>query len=228
MKLKNGGWSFGGNLPNKFENHITKSVPHYLEGHQMIVRLSDYFLKERSVCYDIGCSTGNLLKKISAYSSKEKIKLIGIEKEKKMYNYAKSQINNKKIKLLNKDFKGIKLVKSDMIISYYTIQFIAPSIRQSILNKIFKSLNWGGAFIMFEKTRGNDARFQDIWTAIYSDFKIEQGYSPEEIINKSRSLKGVLEPFSMKGNFDLLKRSGFEDIATIFKYVPFAGIISIK
>jgi len=32
----------------------------------------------------------------------------------------------------------------------------------------------------------------------------------------------------MKGNFDLLKRSGFEDIATIFKYVPFAGIISIK
>ena len=83
-------------------------------------------------------------------------------------------------------------------------------------------------FLYFEKTRGNDTRFQDIWTAIYSDFKIEQGYSPEEIINKNRSLKGVLEPFSMKGNFELLKRSGFEDIATIFKYVPFAGIISIK
>lgn len=228
MKLKNGGWSFGGNLPNKFENHITKSVPHYLEGHQMIVRLSDYFLKERSVCYDIGCSTGNLLKKISAYSSKEKIKLIGIEKEKKMYNYAKSQINNKKIKLLNKDFKGIKLVKSDMIISYYTIQFIAPSIRQSILNKIFKSLNWGGAFIMFEKIRGNDARFHDILNSLYLDFKEDNRLNTQHIINKSKSLRGILEPFSDQGNLGLIKRAGFKDIQTIMQSMCFKGYLCIK
>ena len=228
MKLKNGGWSFGGNLPNKFENHITKSVPHYLEGHQMIVRLSDYFLKERSVCYDIGCSTGNLLKKISAYSSKEKIKLIGIEKEKKMYNYAKSQINNKKIKLLNKDFKGIKLVKSDMIISYYTIQFIAPSIRQSILNKIFKSLNWGGAFIMFEKIRGNDARFHDILNSLYLDFKEDNRLNTQHIRNKSKSLRGILEPFSDQGNLGLIKRAGFKDIQTIMQSMCFKGYLCIK
>lgn len=228
MKLKNGGWSFGGNLPNKFENHITKSVPHYLEGHQMIVRLSDYFLKERSVCYDIGCSTGNLLKKISAYSSKEKIKLIGIEKEKKMYNYAKSQINNKKIKLLNKDFKGIKLVKSDMIISYYTIQFIAPSIRQSILNKIFKSLNWGGAFIMFEKIRGNDARFHDILNSLYLDFKEDNKLNTQHIINKSKSLRGILEPFSDNGNLGLIRRAGFKDIQTIMQSICFKGYLCIK
>lgn len=228
MKFKNGGWNFGGNLPNKFENHITKSVPHYLEGHQMIVRLSDYFLKERSVCYDIGCSTGNLLKKISAYSSKEKIKLIGIEKEKKMYNYAKSQINNKKIKLLNKDFKGIKLVKSDMIISYYTIQFIAPSIRQSILNKIFKSLNWGGAFIMFEKIRGNDARFHDILNSLYLDFKEDNKLNTQHIINKSKSLRGILEPFSDNGNLGLIRRAGFKDIQTIMQSICFKGYLCIK
>ena len=63
MKLKTGAWSFGGKIPNKFEKHIAKSVPLYLEGHQIIVRLSDYFLKDGSICYDIGCSTANLLKK---------------------------------------------------------------------------------------------------------------------------------------------------------------------
>jgi len=31
MKLKTGAWSFGGSLPKKFENHISKSVPLYLE-----------------------------------------------------------------------------------------------------------------------------------------------------------------------------------------------------
>ena len=46
MKFKTGAWSFGGKIPSKFERHIAKSVPLYLEGHQIIVRLSDYFLKE--------------------------------------------------------------------------------------------------------------------------------------------------------------------------------------
>ncbi len=32
MKLKTGSWSFGGKTPDKFENHISKSVPLYLEG----------------------------------------------------------------------------------------------------------------------------------------------------------------------------------------------------
>ena len=49
---------------------------------------------------------------------------------------------------------------------------------------------------MFEKIRANDARFQDIFSIIYNDFKLKNGYSPDEIINKTKSLKGVLEPFS--------------------------------
>ena len=55
-----------------------------------------------------------------------------------MYNYAKSKINEKNIKIFNKDIKQIKLNKSDLIISYYTFQFINPSIRQDILKKFLK------------------------------------------------------------------------------------------
>ena len=38
-------------------------------------------------------------------------------------------------------------------------------------------------------------RFQDILSGLYLDYKLRQGYSPNDIIGKSRSLKGVLEPF---------------------------------
>jgi len=226
---ENSNWSFKGKVADNFTNHIKKSVPLYEQGHDLICRISDFFLPNNSICYELGVSNGNLISRLAKRHEKKKIKFIGIDNEKDMINAAK-----KKFKKLNntsffcKDINDYKFKKADLIISYYTIQFIHPRKRQDLINKIYKALNWGGALIMFEKTRGNDARFQDIWTAIYSDFKIEQGFSPEEIINKSRSLKGVLEPFSMKGNLDLLKRSGFEDIATIFKYVPFAGIISIK
>ena len=34
--------------------------------------------------------------------------------------------------------------------------------RQKLIDKLYNSLNWGGGLILFEKIRGNDARFQDI------------------------------------------------------------------
>ena len=59
---------------------------------------------------------------------------------------------------------------------------------------------------MVEKVRGPDARFQDILNQVYIEYKLSQGFSESQIINKSKSLKGILEPFSTRGNLDLLKR----------------------
>ena len=89
-------------------------------------------------------------------------------------------------------------------------------------------MNWGGAFFLIEKVRGPDARFQDMLNQLYIDYKLKEGYSPDEILNKSKSLKGILEPFSTKGNLELLKRAGFKDITTIFKYAFFEGFLAIK
>jgi len=81
---------------------------------------------------------------------------------------------------------------------------------------------------MVEKVRGPDARFQDIFNQIYVEYKLSKGYSPNQIVNKSNSLKGILEPFSSKANIDMLKRSGFKDINTVFKYSCFEGYLAIK
>ena len=151
----------------------------------------------------------------------------------KIFIYEKSKTNIAKIKklklpgiVLKRLEDGVK--KADLIISYYTVQFIPPKNRQLIIDKIYKSLNWGGAFIMFEKIRASDARFQDIYSLMYNDFKLKNGFSEKEIINKSRSLKGVLEPFSDRGNTDLLKRAGFKDIITVFQWLCFKGFLCIK
>jgi tRNA (cmo5U34)-methyltransferase len=81
---------------------------------------------------------------------------------------------------------------------------------------------------MFEKVRGPDARFQDMLVALYNDFKVKNGFSAEEILNKTASLKGVLEPFSTEGNLGLLRRAGFTDIMTAMKYLCFEGFVAIK
>ena len=82
--------------------------------------------------------------------------------------------------------------------------------------------------MLFEKVRAPDARFQDIMSALYIDYKLENGYSPEEVLGKASSLKGVLEPFSTKGNLDMLHRAGFVDVMTIYKHLCFEGFLAIK
>ena len=81
---------------------------------------------------------------------------------------------------------------------------------------------------MFEKIRASDARFQDIFAQIYLEFKLKNKFSTHEVINKQKSLKGVLEPFSEYGNLGLLKRAGFKDIIPIFQWFNFKGFLCIK
>lgn len=145
-----------------------------------------------------------------------------------MLNCKKKNRNNKNIKILNKKIESLKFKKTSLITSFYTMQFINPRRRQNLFDKIFKSLNWGGALILFEKVRAPDARFQDMTTQIYNDYKIDQGYSPEEILSKSKSLKGIMEPFSSEANLRMLKRAGFKDVITILKFINFEGFLAIK
>lgn len=226
---KKASWSFGKNIAPKFDNHIKKSVPMYKDSQWLCKELSDYFVKENSIIYDIGCSTGSFLKQIAIrHKAKKNVKYYGIDIVKQMITYAKKYNKIKNIEFLNKDIKKFKLKKNDFTISFYTLQFINQNYRQAMINKIYKNLNWGGAFFFAEKVRSYDARTQDMMNEIYKEWKYNNGFSNEEINSKTKSLKGVLDPFSTKGNLELLKRAGFKDISTVAKFVCFEVFLAIK
>ncbi len=228
---KPGNWTFSGDASLNFDQHVSKSVPLYMMGHDLICDLSDYFVQKGSIIYDIGCSTGTLTYRLGEHiSATEGARVIGIDREPDMIDVAKQKMheNVQNVELFCEDISNFELEKTNMIVCYYTIQFINPSIRQALIDKFYNSLNWGGALLLFEKVRGADARFQDILSGLYLDYKLRQGYSPKDIIGKSRSLKGILEPFSSKGNIELLERAGFTDVNTIFKYICFEGFLGIK
>jgi tRNA (cmo5U34)-methyltransferase len=229
IEVINAGWTFSGQTASHFDPHVSKSVPLYQEGHELIGQLSDFFLSNGSVCYDLGCSTGALMQKLAGRSQQKNCEFIGVDEEPDMTRIARERcMSIDDIQIITDNIVDMDLKKSDLIISYYTVQFIRPKMRQLLIDKIFNALNWGGAFLYFEKVRAPDARFQDIATSLYNDFKFKNGYTPGEIYSKANSIKGVLEPFSTQGNIDLLTRAGFKDILTIMKYVCFEGFLAIK
>ena len=222
-------WTFRGPICDTFEGHIRRSVPFYDEGHELIVRLSTFFLSERSLCYDLGCSTGLLLHRLAGYHANRDIRFVGIEREADMVDKAVAQTKaDKHVRILHHDLVNAPLEKADLIIAYYTLQFVPPKYRQTLIDRLYESLNWGGALVMFEKVRGADARFQDIATQLYTEYKQQQGHCAEDILTKAEQLKGVLEPFSTQGNLDLLKRAGFVDVTSVMKYICFEGFLAIK
>lgn len=230
ISVGNAGWSFGGKTAEVFAEHVRRSIPMYEVGHELVCQLSDFFVHPDSLVYDLGCSLGELLVKlVERHQRHDTGRWVGIDSEPDMAQRARETVRGRpNVSIEVADIVSLDLDKSDLIVAYYCVQFVPTRHRQDVINKIYQALNWGGAFIWFEKVRGPDARFQDILSTLYVDYKLDQKYTPEEIVGKSRSLKGVLEPFSTQGDLDLLRRAGFADVMTVFKYICFEGFLAVK
>ena len=60
-------WTFTGNVADTFVDHVRRSVPYYDAGHDLVCQLSDFFCHGDSICYEIGVSTGQLLRKLAEH-----------------------------------------------------------------------------------------------------------------------------------------------------------------
>lgn len=224
-------WTFGGKAAEVFNDHVRRSIPLYDIGHDIVCGLSDFFIRKDSVVYEIGVSTGELLRRLAErHHFRDGVHWIGIDIEPDMIQQALTNLSDlgRRIDLERADVVTHNLHSTDLVISYYCLQFVCPKSRQHVVDNIYQALERGGAFILFEKVRAADARFQDILSQMYLDFKLSNHYDPAEIIAKSRSLKGVLEPFSTFDNERLLRAAGFVDISPVFRYLCFEGMLAIK
>ena len=100
--------------------------------------------------------------------------------------------------------------------------------RKSLLKKIYKSLNSGGAFICVEKIRAKNSYFEDILNQMYFDFKLSKNLSEEEILNKAKSLRSSMYLFDEKKSKSLLESAGFKNYEIFFKCFNFIGYIAIR
>lgn len=229
IKSSPGGWSFDGGIADSFDEHVRRSVPGYDDGHHLVENLAPFFMGRYSdVFYELGCSTGTLTARVASSTGNTTAQFIGIDSVAEMINFANKNNKSQNVTFELADITDYVFSGAAIIASYYTIQFIDTGVRQNLINKIYKNLKWGGAFVLFEKVRGPDARFQDIMTTLYNEYKLRMGYTPDQIISKNLSLKGRLEPFSTQGNLDLLRRGGFVDVNIIFKNLCFEGYLAIK
>lgn len=97
-----------------------------------------------------------------------------------------------------------------------------------MINSIYNSLAPNGAFMFVEKILCENSFSDSMFSSLYKDYKANVGFSAEEILEKERSLRGVLVPQTSEDNKKILRNAGFKKIDTFFTWYTFEGIIAIK
>ena len=222
-------WSFNKNISKVFDVHVVESIPLYNRFNKQIAKISEFYLKDNSVVYDIGCSTGNYISEICKIK-KNNLKIVGIDQNKNMISIAKKKISKLKtkndIKLVCNDVFKSKFEKIDLVVCSLLLPFFVSSLQIKLVKKIYKSLNRNGAAIFLNKCISESSKFENIYNQLYYDFKQEQGVSPSDILKKSKSLRSVHSVNTLH-KMKLFKKIGFKKV-NIFKFLNFTGYLVEK
>ena len=79
-----GNWEFNSRVSKVFDKHVRKSIPFYDDIQMNVSRISEWFIKDGSVYYDIGYSTGQTIYNIFQRHKKKNIKIYGLDLQNKM------------------------------------------------------------------------------------------------------------------------------------------------
>lgn len=222
-----GVWTFGGDTPSAFEEHIARSVPLYKDCHDLIVDICQALVPAGGRCYDLGCSTGRLTARLGESLAARGAEVIGVDREPTMVELASQRCASlPSVRFVCSSLEQLELEPADVVVSFYTLQFVQLRERQAVLERIRRVLEPAGALILFEKVLAPTARFQEVVEGAYLEFKRRQGFSNQEIVEKTRSLRGVLRPLAADDNDAMLARAGFTEIMRIFRWVVFDGLIA--
>lgn len=222
-------FEFDAEIAAVFDDMLKRSVPFYEEAMALSKRFALAYLKPQGRLYDLGCSTASTLLDIERDLPHE-AELIGIDNARSMLEQArrKLRVYRSKIVLEEGDILTFDYRSAGVFISNYTLQFIRPPVRETLIRKLCDALEPGGAFIFSEKVVTEEKRLNKLMIDGYYDFKKAQGYSEYEIMQKREALENVLIPYTEAENQAMVKRCGFTHCETVFRWMNFATFIAIK
>ena len=88
-------WRFNDEVASKFDAHVKQSIPHYSSFQKYIAKLSEWFLKDDCLVYDLACSTGETVNQLLKLKISTKFSIVGIDNSKKMLDLARKKISKK-------------------------------------------------------------------------------------------------------------------------------------
>lgn len=210
-------WTFNtSEVASNFDSHVREQLPWYDVVTSMVFILAQHFLPGNAVAYDVGCSTGNLGKKLSEIIKARNIKWVGIDNAESMKEHYLAPGALEICDALDYDFQPF-----DLAVCFLSMMFMDYSRRGAWLEKMVKLMKPGGAIIIVDREEPDAGVISTAFQRAIWEGKITQGADPKKIIEKEISLCGIQRPLPA----GFLKDYHAKEF---FRLGLFAGYIIIK
>ena len=232
---------FDERVADVFSDMISRSVPGYQQILGMLPTLVKQFSQQNSQqnYYDLGCSLGAgiiaMTQGLSEANCLSSCKIIGIDNSSAMLEQARGifkevQSTNPELdfSLTEGNIQDTSIENAALVLMNFTLQFIPLAERDTLVQNIFSGLNHGGALILSEKIKFNDAPTQEKLTDIHHQFKADQGYSELEIAKKRDAIENILIPETLEKHQQRLQNAGFSIVTPWVQNLQFISILAVK
>ena len=225
-------FQFDENVASVFEDMLRRSIPGYDLTLDIVGLFAANYVQAGTNCYDLGSSLGAVSKSIRENIRHKGCRIFAVDNSPAMIRrsgtFLKQSDSLVPIHLICADIQDIKIRNASLVVLNFTLQFILPEHRLTILKRIYDGLLPGGILLLSEKTAFIKPDEQDFQTRMYYDFKKLHGYSELEISQKRTALEKVLIPDTLETHCQRLQQAGFKRCYSWFQAFNFRSVVAIK
>ncbi|MDN3682388.1 carboxy-S-adenosyl-L-methionine synthase CmoA [Vibrio tapetis subsp. quintayensis] len=229
---KIGDFTFDERVAEVFPDMIQRSVPGYSNIISAIGMLAERFAKPHSKVYDLGCSLGAATLSMRRHIEQEGCEIIAVDNSAAMVERCKLHINAYRsetpVTVVEADIRNIEIEDASVVVLNFTLQFLSPEDRVTLLKKIFAGLRPGGILILSEKYVFEDETANELLIDLHHDFKRANGYSELEISQKRSAIENVMRPDSIQSHKVRFEEIGFSSNEVWFQCFNFGSMFAIK
>ena len=226
------GFRFDEQVVKVFPDMIARSVPGYELIVPMIGLLARRYAQADTRIYDLGCSLGAVSLAMAGAVAAPGVDIVAVDNARAMIERLEKFLENDAsrvpIHARLDDIRETRVQNASVVVLNFTLQFVDRSARLALLQRIANGMRAGGALIVSEKIRFEDAGEQAQQTDWHHDFKRTQGYSELEIAQKRNALEKVLVPDTEAEHLARFERAGFHHPRRWFQCFSFASYIAFK
>ncbi|EOF9313291.1 carboxy-S-adenosyl-L-methionine synthase CmoA [Vibrio fluvialis] len=229
---KIGDFTFDECVVEVFPDMIQRSVPGYANIISAIGMLAERFAKPHSNLYDLGCSLGAATLSMRRNIKQEGCKIIGVDNSAAMVERCKLHVNayrsDTPVEIIEADIRNIDIKNASVVVLNFTLQFLSPEDRYTLLEKIYAGLRPGGILILSEKFVFENQVANELLIDLHHDFKRANGYSELEISQKRSAIENVMRPDSVETHKARFEQLGFSSYEVWFQCFNFGSMFAIK
>lgn len=227
-----GDWTFDERVAEVFPDMVQRSVPGYSNIISMIGMLAERFAKPDTQIYDLGCSLGAATLSMRRNIQATGCNIIAVDNSPAMIERCRRHIDAFRaatpVNVIEADIRDIVIENASLVVLNFTLQFLAPEERQTLLTRIYQGLNPGGALVLSEKFSFEDGKVGELLFNMHHDFKRANGYSELEISQKRNMLENVMLTDSVETHKSRLTQAGFQHSEVWFQCFNFGSLLALK